>query len=99
MTGKLSKNFDGVAIGPLSNILAVKWMVPNMEQGIIQDQIGTCISDPSKVLYIFYKKENRRKFLLLARLYSKAALEILKGLMSFSSNYLSQGHSGFYCTM
>ena len=25
MTGKLSKNFHGVGIGPLSNILAVKW--------------------------------------------------------------------------
>ena len=24
MTGKLSKNFHGVAVGPLSNILAVK---------------------------------------------------------------------------
>ena len=26
MTGKLSKNFHGVAIGPLSNILAVKYL-------------------------------------------------------------------------
>ena len=25
MTGKLSKNFHGVGIGPLSKILAVKW--------------------------------------------------------------------------
>ena len=27
MTGKLSKNFHGVGIGPLSNILAVKYSV------------------------------------------------------------------------
>ena len=27
MTGKLSKNFHGVGIGPLSNILAVKGLV------------------------------------------------------------------------
>ena len=48
---------------------------------------------------LFYKQENVRKLLLHARLYSEAALETLKGLMSFSSNYLSQGHSGFYCTV
>ena len=29
MTGKLSKNFHGVGIGPLSNILAVKYILFN----------------------------------------------------------------------
>ena len=32
MTGKLSKNFHGVGIGPLSNILAVKYIPSGFEQ-------------------------------------------------------------------
>ena len=35
MTGKLSKNFHGVGIGPLSNILAVKMIYFNEKNGNI----------------------------------------------------------------
>ena len=34
MTGKLSKNFHGVAIGPLSNILAVKGHFLSVAKGL-----------------------------------------------------------------
>ena len=35
MTGKLSKNFHGVAIGPLSKILAVKGLFTNYGDKIL----------------------------------------------------------------
>ena len=35
MTGKLSKNFHGVGIGPLSNILAVKVKVMRSNPGYL----------------------------------------------------------------
>ena len=49
MTGKLSKNFHGVGIGPLSNILAVKEM----------DQALKLITEPSELLGL--KKSFRTK--------------------------------------
>ena len=38
MTGKLSKNFHGVGIGPLSKILAVKAVCSKREKGVVHSQ-------------------------------------------------------------
>ena len=52
MTGKLSKNFHGVGIGPLSNILAVKYLllfalsvfVPTERLNFVKNKIPTLMN-------------------------------------------------------